>query len=39
MAMHQDQIRADLQQAVLNGVNRRFVRDLDSERPLDPTAE
>jgi hypothetical protein len=30
LAMHQDQIRADLQQAVLNGVNRRFVRDMNS---------
>jgi hypothetical protein len=39
MAMHQDQIRADLQQAVLNGVNRRFVRDMDPERPLDPMTE
>lgn len=36
MAMHQDQIRADLQQAVLTGVNRRFIRDMDPEKPLDP---
>lgn len=36
LAMHQDQIRADLQQAVLSGVARRFTRDTDPERPLDP---
>ncbi len=34
--MHQDQLRADLQQAILSGVSRRFMRETDPGRPLDP---
>ncbi len=36
VGMHQDQLRADLQQAILSGVSRRFMRETDPERPLDP---
>ena len=36
LAMHQDQLRADLQQAILSGVGRRFMRETDPARPLDP---
>ncbi|HEY5409204.1 MAG TPA: hypothetical protein VIJ94_00630, partial [Caulobacteraceae bacterium] len=36
LSMHQDQLRAELQQALLSGVGRRFARDADPERPLDP---
>ena len=36
LAMHQDQLRADLQQAILSGVSRRFVRETDPGPPLDP---
>ena len=36
LAMHQDQLRADLQQAVLSGVGGRFMRETDPMRPLDP---
>jgi hypothetical protein len=38
VSMHQDQLRADLQQAILAGVSRRFVRQGDPARPLDPMA-
>ena len=34
VAMHQDQLKADLQQAVLSGVSRRFMRDTDPAQPL-----
>ena len=39
VAMHQDQLKADLQQAILSGVSRRFMRETDPGRPLDPGAE
>ena len=39
VAMHQDQLRAELQQAILSGVGRRFARETDPARPLDPAAE
>ena len=37
LAMHQDQLRADLQQALLSGVSRRFEHETDPARPLDPS--
>ena len=36
--MHQDQLRADLEQAILSGVSRRFLRDADPVHPIDPVA-
>ena len=39
LTMHQDQLRSDLQQAILSGVSRRFTRETDPERPLDPGAQ
>jgi hypothetical protein len=36
VAMHQDQLKADLQQAILTGVGRRFMRDTDPSQPIDP---
>ena len=39
VGMHQDQLRADLQQAILSGVGRRFMRDADPSGPLDPMLE
>jgi hypothetical protein len=38
-AMHQDQLKADLQQAILSGVGRRFMRDADPVQPLDPNTD
>jgi hypothetical protein len=34
MAMHHDQLKADLQQAILSGVSRRFMRETDPAQPL-----
>ena len=39
LTMHQDQLRSDLQQAILSGVSRRFTRETDPERPPDPGAQ
>ena len=39
VAMHQDQLKADLQQAILSGVSRRFMRDTDPARPIDPMTD
>ena len=39
IAMHQDQLRAELQRAMITGVGRRFMRETDPGRPLDPAAE
>ena len=36
LAMHQDQLRAELQHAMLTGIGRRFAREADPEAPLDP---
>ena len=38
VAMHQDQLKSDLQQAILSGVSRRFMRDTDPGQPIDPGA-
>jgi hypothetical protein len=39
VAMHQDQLKADLQQAMLTGLSRRFMKDVDPLQPIDPMAE
>jgi hypothetical protein len=39
IGMHQDQLRADLQQAILADVRRRFLRQADAEPPMDPGLE
>ena len=38
VAMHQDQLRAELQQAILSGVSRRFARETDPARALELAA-
>ena len=39
VAMHQDQLRADLQQAILSGMGRRLARESDPARPADPAGQ